>query len=278
MNKYFSLIFKGFLIGSADMVPGISGGTIALLVGIYERLIKALSALKLKFIIDILSAKKEKIINVIREIDFALFVPLGLGILGAIVITPRLINWLLSNYPAGFYSLLFGLIWGSLIPLTKNIKPRFSNFLLLVIGFSLSFWFVGLNTFSLGHGQVIIFLAGLLAFCAMILPGVSGSFVLLALNQYEYMLLALREIRLKEIFIFLLGGALGLLFFSKIINIFIKKYHLPTIIFLVGLMLGSLRLPAELVIINYKSIFEVILPLMLGFLSILYLENKFRVI
>ena len=177
-------------MGSADIVPGVSGGTIALITGIYERLIYAISRIRFSFLKPLLKANfsefKEKLID---EIDFELFVPLILGIGIAFITLAKVISYLLDTQTAYTFSFFLGLILASAYILYTRLE-NFNIKLIIIslIGIILSYIFVGLNPIATNHSLIVIFISGLIAICAMILPGISGSFLLLLLGQYQYML------------------------------------------------------------------------------------------
>ena len=207
--KEIILIFlKGLFMGSADIVPGVSGGTIALITGIYERLISAISSIRFSFLKPLLKGNftdfKEKLIE---EIDFELFIPLILGIGIAFISLAKVISYLLDTQTAYTFSFFLGLILASAYILyTKLDNFNIKLIIISIIGIILSYIFVGLNPIATNHSLVVIFISGLIAICAMILPGISGSFLLLLLGQYQYMLNALNSRNLIEILVFGIGG------------------------------------------------------------------------
>ena len=194
--KEMILIFlKGLFMGSADIVPGVSGGTIALITGIYERLISAISNIRFSFLKPLLKGNftdfKDKLIE---EIDFELFIPLILGIGIAFISLAKVISYLLDTQTAYTFSFFLGLILASAYILyTKLENFNIKLIIISVIGIILSY----------------IFISGLIAICAMILPGISGSFLLLLLGQYQYMLNALNSRNLIDILVFGIGAVIG---------------------------------------------------------------------
>jgi len=275
--KQESIIFlKGFFMGIADIIPGISGGTIALITGIYERLVFSISKIDFKFLLYLLRGKINMAKKNFMEIDFRLFIPLLSGIAIAFLIMTNLIYFLLHKFTALTYAFFFGLILASSIFLYKRIKINLSNLLLAILGFIISFIFVGINITKIGHSNLITFLSGVAAICAMILPGISGAFILLFLNQYEYMLYVLRNFMLLKIFLFCIGALIGILLFSRFLKYMLRKWEMKTISFLIGFMLGALRLPYLNIAKTADSIFLPLLFGVLGFLTITLLEIKLR--
>ena len=278
--KEIILIFlKGLFMGSADIVPGVSGGTIALITGIYERLISAISSIRFSFLKPLLKGNftdfKEKLIE---EIDFELFIPLILGIGIAFISLAKVISYLLDTQTAYTFSFFLGLILASAYILyTKLDNFNIKLILISIIGIILSYIFVGLNPIATNHSLVVIFISGLIAICAMILPGISGSFLLLLLGQYQYMLNALNSRNLIEIFVFGIGAVIGILGFSKLLNYLLERYESATMAFLIGIMVGTLRLPVMKITATIQgSWIPCIILALIAFALIIVLEKKFK--
>ena len=278
--KEIILIFlKGLFMGSADIVPGVSGGTIALITGIYERLISAISSIRFSFLKPLLKANfsefKEKLID---EIDFELFIPLILGIGIAFITLAKVISYLLDTQTAYTFSFFLGLILASAYILyTKLENFNIKLIVISLIGIILSYIFVGLNPIAANHSLIVIFISGLIAICAMILPGISGSFLLLLLGQYQYMLNALNSRNLVEIFVFGIGAVIGILGFSKLLNYLLERYESATMAFLIGIMVGTLRLPVMKITSTIQcSWIPCIILALIAFVLIIVLEKKFK--
>ena len=147
--------------------------------------------------------------------------------------------------------------------------------ILTIIGIVLSYIFVGLNPIAANHSLIVLFISGLIAICAMILPGISGSFLLLLLGQYEYMLNSLNSLNITEIVVFIAGALIGILGFSKILNYLLENYESATMAFLIGIMVGTLRLPINQVTSNLTGSWLVCLILaIIGVVLIIVLEKK----
>ncbi len=260
-------------MGIADIIPGISGGTIALITGIYERLVHAISKIDFKFVTFFLKGDFDEAKKNISEIDFKLFIPLISGIGLAILLMSNMIYFLLQNLTAITYAFFLGLIFASAVLLYKKGEGiSVKNILFSFIGFIFAFLFVGSGALQLGHSLPIIFISGTLAICAMILPGISGAFILLFLNQYEYMLFVLKNLRFLEMFTFGFGALIGILCFSRVLDYALKKHENFIISFLIGLMLGASRLPYQNIVNTLDSILPVLISAMLGFSIIFILE------
>lgn len=251
IKELFLIFIRGILMGSSDIVPGVSGGTIALITGIYERLVKGISNINFTFIKPLIKGDfksfKERLLY---EIDFELFIPLILGIAIAFLSLAKLITYLINYHTAYTFAFFLGLILASAYILyTKLEELNIKIIIVTIIGIILTYIFVGLNPIAANHSLPIIFLSGLIGVCAMILPGISGSFLLLLLGQYQYLLNALNTHSLSDIVVFIIGALIGILGFSKVLNYLLENYESITMAFLIGIMIGSLRLP----IINIQN-------------------------
>jgi len=270
------IFIKGLFMGIADIIPGVSGGTIALITGIYIRLVHAISGINLRFISRLVKGDFEGAKKYIGDIDFQLFIPLLTGIGLAVFLMSNLLDYLLQNFEASTYAFFFGLILASAVLLYKQIKGFSVKIMIFSIaGFLAGFFLSGLATLQIGHSLPVIFLSGMIAICAMILPGISGAFMLLFLGMYDYMIDVLKNLQFLEIFIFILGALIGILAFSRVLNYILRKYESITISFLIGLMLGALRLLYDNIASTMDSIAYVVISGLLGFLIILILM-KFK--
>ncbi|WP_459538142.1 DUF368 domain-containing protein [Methanobrevibacter sp.] len=268
-------------MGSADIVPGVSGGTIALITGIYGHLIEAISNIRFGFIKPLVKGDFKGFWNqLLEEIDFKFFIPLILGIGIAFLTLAKVVTYCMEYHTALTYSFFLGLIIASAVILFRKIdKINIKHVLCAVIGLILTYIFVSLNPIAANHSLLIIFISGMIAICAMILPGISGSFLLLLLGQYKYMLTALHEFHLSEIAVFAVGAVIGILGFSKILNFLLKNYEELTMAFLIGVMLGSLKVPAVEIVssasVDVFGILPCIVVAVVGFALIIVLETKF---
>lgn len=226
-------------MGTADLVPGVSGGTIAFLFGIYNELLEAIktltgTTLKLLF--------KGRFKEAWRSIPLRFLVPLFIGILTAIFALASLISYLLEEQGLFVWSFFFGLVIGSALVIRKRIKRwTWQTWASLIIGTVVTFFVVGLTSGSIGSGPLAVLLSGMIAFCAMILPGISGSLMLVVLGQYQYILDSVSERVFTPLILLALGGAVGLGLFSRLLSWLLKHYHAIVIAFLIGMLLGSLR-------------------------------------
>jgi putative membrane protein len=232
----------GLLMGSADIVPGISGGTVALIVGIYERLVTSIRAAAAAPV-ALLRGDRTGMWTRVQEIHFGLVLPLGLGIGTALLVGARFIPGILEAYPVESRALFFGLIAASLfVPWRRIEHPVATFYVVAAVAAVIAFLLVGLPPREVpSPGPIVVFLAASIAICAMILPGVSGSFLLLVMGMYGATLRAVDGRDLAYIAIFAAGAVVGLGVFSKLLEYLLTRHHDVTMAALVGLMLGSLR-------------------------------------
>ena len=268
-------------MGSADIVPGVSGGTIALITGIYGHLIESISKIKFGFLKPLFKGDFNGFLTeLFEEIDFKFFIPLVLGIGIAFLTLAKVVTYCMEVYPAWTYSFFLGLIIASAVILFRKLNEiNLKNFIFALIGCILTFIFVSLNPIAANHSLPILFVSGMIAICAMILPGISGSFLLLLLGQYKYMLNALHQLHFSEIIVFVVGAVIGILGFSKILNYLLKNYEEFTMAFLIGVMLGSLRVPGVEIInstsLSFAGLFPCFIVAFVGFALIIILETRF---
>ena len=270
-------------MGSADIIPGVSGGTVALITGIYERLIYAIKTVNFKFILyffkgfidsNYFSRAKENIQN----IDVKFLLPLVVGITTAFLLLARVIEPLLTYYPTYAYTFFFGLVLSSSWLVYKQIK-KISIIMIVVtfFGFLVAFLIIGLDAIQTSHSTPVIFVSGIITVCAMILPGISGAFILWFLGQYEYMLHALNNLKITIVLVYVIGAFLGILAFSHVLSYAIKRYRVLTLSFLIGLMVGALRKPVEIVIAQPDNIAITISSGLLG-IFIVYMFSYYQLI
>jgi putative membrane protein len=276
----FVIFLKGMLMGMADIVPGVSGGTMALISGIYERFVGALSSINFKFITRGLKGDREGARKSWMSIDWAFIIPLFIGILLAMVIFARVIDHLLDNFAGPTYAFFFGLILASAGFVYKYVEHLDVRHVLSgVIGFLLVVVVVGIEQITDNHSLPVLFISGAIAVCAMVLPGISGSLTLLILGQYEYFLEALNKGSWKDLIAVGAGAVIGILLFARFLNWLLKSHRSATMAFLFGCMLGALRLPSEIIIAetDATSMTAVVLVLVsaaLGFAGVFALERR----
>ncbi len=268
-------------MGSADIVPGVSGGTMALITGIYGHLIEAISNIKFGFLKPLVKGDLKGFWNqLLDEIDFKFLIPLVLGIGVAFLTLAKVVTYCMDVYTAVTYSFFLGLIIASAVVLFKKLnKIDIKTVLFAVIGAVLTYIFVSLNPIAANHSLIVLFISGMIAICAMILPGVSGSFLLLLLGQYKYMLNALHELHFTEIIVFIIGAVIGILGFSKLLNYLLKNHEEVTMAFLIGVMLGSLKVPGVEIVnatnLSIPALLPCLIVAIIAFVIIMIMETKF---
>ncbi|MFV0476935.1 MAG: DUF368 domain-containing protein [Parahaliea sp.] len=232
------IFLRGMAMGAADIVPGVSGGTIAFITGIYDRLLGSIRAFDLTLLNLLL---KGQINKAWRHVDGGFLLALLVGIATSILSLARLIGWLLETHPVPLWSFFFGLILASALVLIKQVdywNP--GRVTALVVGVAMALFVALSPVLNLGEGMSAIFAAGFIAVCAMILPGISGSFILVLLGMYATVLAAVRSLDLLLIAVFAAGAACGLMCFSRLLHWLLQRYHALTMALLTGFLLGSL--------------------------------------
>lgn len=243
------LIIKGFLMGSADIVPGVSGGTMALITGIYDRLIFAIKSADWTAVKTALSFQFKKFFE---HFHWKFFLLLFSGIFLAVIFFTRIVplQIYMFTHPEIVYGLFFGLIVGSIYLLMAEVKRAERtpvNFLYLVAGALIGFWVVTLVPADTPESFWFVFLSGSVAICAMILPGISGSYLLLIFRKYDYILSQLGAIgtidtvqALINLIPFVIGALVGIILFSRLLSWLLKNFHTATLMVLIGFLIGSL--------------------------------------
>ena len=238
--KDFAIIsLKGLGMGAADVVPGVSGGTIAFISGIYEELINSLKSFDLATVKLLFS---DGLSVFWKKINGDFLAALFLGIAISILSLAKVIKYLLAEHPILIWSFFFGLIIASSLMISKQInKWDIKAIIGLLFGTALAYYVTIATPAETSTELWFIFLSGMLAICAMILPGISGAFILLLLGKYEFIVNSLSEINIKVIVTFILGCGVGLISFSHLLGWLFKKFHNMTIAILTGFMIGSLN-------------------------------------
>jgi len=243
LREAAGIFLRGLAMGASDMIPGVSGGTMAFITGIYGRLISAISGIHPSILLCLFRGDREGFMAGIREIDPWFLAVLLAGIGTAALVMSRLILFLLETAAGSTYAFFFGLILASAILIAAEIESHdLYAGAFVIIGLIAGYGTAGLSPVLLPHTVPLLFATGMLAFCAMILPGISGAYITLILHQYEYLLDALRSCSIPEIIAFLAGGVTGLLLFTRFLRYLLDRYPAAVLAFLTGLMLGSTRL------------------------------------
>ena len=228
-------------MGAADVVPGVSGGTIAFISGIYEELIGTLNNINFLLLKHL---KTQGLKSTWKKANGPFLLALLLGVFVSIVSLAKGVEWVLEHHPILLWSFFFGLILSSIIYVGKQIKTTakdFKIFIAMAIGAAIAYLITTINPSVASDTNLFLFFAGALAICAMILPGISGAFILVIIGAYAPVLEAINSRNLKTILIFGAGAVVGLLSFSKLLKWLFEKYHRMTLAVITGFMIGSLN-------------------------------------
>lgn len=240
MKELIMTYFKGVAMGASDVIPGVSGGTIAFITGIYERLITAIKAINLRSLKLVFTGKFKAFW---KTIDGTFLICLIAGIATSFLSLAKLITYLLENQPVLVWAFFFGLIIASTIFIGKTVKWNYKTILAFIIFTIVAFFITSPERAPLAsnHQLWYIFICGAIAICAMILPGISGSFIMVLLGEYLFILKALTAFNMPVILIFLAGALIGIVSFSNVLSWLFKHFKMITLASLTGFMFGSLN-------------------------------------
>lgn len=241
MKMYFNLFLKGIAMGVANVIPGVSGGTIALITGIYEELIDSLKSFDKKALKYILSFKINEFID---YTNLYFIIAVFGGSIFSVFSIANLFKFLFSNYPLFIWSFFFGLIIASIFFVGKKInKWDKSSVIALAIGTTIALSFTNISPASENDNLFFVFFCGIIGISGMMLPGLSGSFILILLGNYELLLVkAVADLNIIILTVFFLGSLFGLLSFSHLLSWLLKKYKDQTLAILTGFITGSLAI------------------------------------
>lgn len=240
IKDYLTLAAKGFAMGASDVVPGVSGGTMAFILGIYEELIDSIRGVLNFGAIKMVLTFKWK--EAFETLPWKFLVALGIGILLAIFSLAQFLEWMLNNYPSLLWAFFFGLVLASIFTVIKRVNRWYVGTIgVAIIGAVVAWIIVGMVPAQVPHTAPALFFSGFIAICAMILPGISGSFILVLLGQYEYVLSAVNNRDFVTLIVVAAGAVVGLGTFAQILGWLFKRYHDLTVAVLIGFMAGSLR-------------------------------------
>ena len=239
IKEYYTIVLKGMAMGIANVIPGVSGGTIALITGVFERLINAIKSFDLKAAKLLFSGKIKEFINY-TDLGFLISIFVGVGL--AIILVARLFEFLFEQYPVFIWSFFFGLILASIYFVGKTIeKWRISVYITFILGTSTALLFTFLTPATENDGFLYLVLCGVVAICSMILPCLSGSFVLILMGNYQLVAIdAINNFRLDVLVPVGIGAVGGLIAFSHVLSWLFKKFKDQTLGALTGFILGSL--------------------------------------
>lgn len=239
IKDYVTLALKGMAMGAADVVPGVSGGTIAFIVGIYDELInsiKSINAHSLKLLFT------GKIVSFWKAINASFLFSILLGIGISVFSLAKLITWLLEAHPIMVWAFFFGLVLASTWFVSKDIKEwNVKTIASFIVGAAVAYYITVATPAETPTNLLFIFLCGAIAICAMILPGISGSFILVLLGKYFYIMDAVKELKIGTLLVFAAGALIGITSFSRVLSFALARFRNSTLALLTGFMLGSLN-------------------------------------
>ncbi len=239
LAQYLRLFFTGFAMGAADIVPGVSGGTMAFILGVYEDLIDAIKSFNVDAIRLALSLK---IGELLAYVSMRFLLALGLGLAAAILLLSSFLSTTMDDADGRImlFAFFFGLVLASILTVGSKVRWNASSSATLILGAAAAFIIVNIVPAEAEHTAPALFVSGMIAITAMILPGISGSFMLLILGQYDYVLTAVSNRDLPPIIYVGLGAVVGIIAFSRVLSYFLTRYYNLTVALLVGFMAGSL--------------------------------------
>jgi putative membrane protein len=239
IKDYGLILLKGIGMGAADVVPGVSGGTIAFIVGIYKELIDSIKSINIASLKLFFSFKWKEFWKAING-NFLLSLVLGIGI--SIFSLAKMITFLLIEHPVLVWAFFFGLVLASTWIVVQDVKQWDGKTVLsFIIGAGVAFFITMATPAKTPDGYWFIFVCGAISICAMILPGISGSFILVLLGKYFFIMEAVRSLKISVLLTFIGGIIVGITSFSRILSFALHRFHAVTIATLSGFMLGSLN-------------------------------------
>ncbi|MDI6795846.1 MAG: DUF368 domain-containing protein [Desulfatibacillaceae bacterium] len=239
VKEYGIISAKGFCMGAADVVPGVSGGTMAFILGIYRELLDSIRSFDAA-LLGLLFKRQFK--EALQRARWEFLLALGIGIAAAILTLAKGISWMLVNQPVLIWSFFFGLVLSSAYTVSRHLEKMTPALLLYLAGGGVfTFFLVGMVPAQTPETWWFLFACGAIAICAMILPGISGSFILVLLGKYEFILNAVNQRDILVILIVGAGAAVGIVTFVRVLSWLFSRWHDIIIAVLTGFMLGSLR-------------------------------------
>jgi len=239
MNKYLMVGLKGCAMGMADVVPGVSGGTIAFISGIYEELLGSIKSIDLEAIKLLFTGKFRALWEKING-KFLFSLIAGIGV--AILTMARLMTYMLENHPIITWSFFFGLIIASALMVAREVNSWSAlSVVTMIVGIVLSYWITVVSPATTPNDWWFVMLSGAIAICAMILPGISGAFILLLLGKYMFIMEAVAQLNIGVLVVFAIGAVVGIVSFSHVLSWLLAKWHDATVTMLMGFMIGSLN-------------------------------------
>jgi putative membrane protein len=240
LGDYAGLVARGFAMGASDIVPGVSGGTMALILGIYEELISSIKSVLNRDAIKL--ALRLKIAQALALIPWKFLASVAVGLFLAVFTMSFFLEWVLEHYPALLWAFFFGLVAASVLTVSRRVKAWNAGPIIgIVLGAVGAYLLVGLVPVETPDTWWFFFLSGAIAICAMVLPGVSGSFMLVLLGKYERILSAVTDWEIGTLLLVIAGAVVGIVTVAQVLSWLFKRYHDGTVAVLAGMLIGSLR-------------------------------------
>lgn len=239
LKEYLLIALRGMGMGAADVIPGVSGGTIAFITGIYEELVNSIKSINLEAFKLLFTGRWS---SLWKHVNGTFLLAVFGGIFISVLSLARVLEHLLENHPILIWAFFFGLILASAYVVSRKVSSwEYANVIALVSGIAVAFYITSVTPTTTTDASWFVILSGGVASCAMVLPGISGSFILLLLGKYEFALNAVNERVILDLLLLGSGAAIGLVLFSNLLSWLLKNFHNATIAVLVGFMIGSLN-------------------------------------
>lgn len=238
LKRYLYIALAGVTMGSVDVVPGVSGGTMAFVLGIYDELVDALKSFDWRVLSLVM---RLRLGDAAASIPWRFLASLGAGIAVALLALAGPIGWLLDHRPVPLFAFFLGLVLASIVTVAAQLRWSVTAVACLLLGAGMAWRLLGLVSLAMPQDPAMLFLGGVAAITAMILPGISGSFVLLVLGQYEYAIDAVRDRDLLALLPLAAGAVFGILAFVRVLSWLLRRHRQVTLALLIGFMAGSLR-------------------------------------
>ncbi|HMP76554.1 MAG TPA: DUF368 domain-containing protein [Kiritimatiellia bacterium] len=236
-SDYAGIAGVGVAMGAADVVPGVSGGTMAFILGIYDELLATVKSFNLDLVKLLL---RFRIKDALEHVNWKFLVSLGIGLGGTLVSLAHVITYLLDHHPVPLFSFFFGLVLASILAVATHVKWNVAMGITCAVGAVAAYKIVRLVPMNMPNDPLTLFWCAAVAIMAMILPGISGSFLLFILGQYRFVMEAVKKLDVVTLIPVALGAAIGLMAFSRVLTWLLNRYRRVTITLLVGFMVGSL--------------------------------------
>jgi len=237
LKDYLGISAVGIAMAAADVIPGVSGGTMAFILGIYDELLSTIKSFNIQLVRLLLAGKLKA---AMAHVNWKFIVALGIGLAGTFISFAHLISWLLEHHPVPLFAFFFGLVLASIVAISVHVRWNIYMIVACVIGTLIAYITVRLVPMDMPHDPITLFWCSAIAIMAMILPGISGSFILFILGQYKFIIDAVKSFDVVALLPVIAGITIGIMSFSRLLTWLLKRFHQITITLLIGFMIGSL--------------------------------------